>query len=302
MSEEFLPPQRIGFVGLGNMGAPMAGHLSRAGFRLAVADVSTQAIERLRARVECDVPASFRELGQSVPLVIIMLPDGKTVRQVILGDGGLAAGLAPGSVVIDMSSSVPSGTRELAGMLAKSGITLIDAPVSGGVAKAEQGTLAIMAGGDADAIARCRALLGAMGKVFLTGGSGTGHAMKALNNYLSAAALATTAEAVLAGGRFGIDPHVMIEILNSSTGRNTATEQKYPAHVLTRTFRSGFALALMTKDLRIAQDLAREMGTPSDLLADITGLYERALEQMGAAADNTDVVRYLEGLASAAGS
>jgi 3-hydroxyisobutyrate dehydrogenase len=294
MTEEFLPPQRIGFVGLGNMGGPMAGHLARAGFRLVVADASPAAVERLRTRVECDVAHSLPELARTVSLVITMLPDGKVVREVLLGAGGMVPGLAAGSVVIDMSSSAPAGTRELGVTLAGAGITLIDAPVSGGVLKAIKGGLAIMAGGDATTIARCRTVLGAIGNVFLTGGSGTGHAMKALNNYLSAAALATTAEAVLAGERFGIDPRVMIEVLNSSSGRNTATEQKFPAFVLPRTFNSGFALALMTKDLRIALELAREMGTPSTLLAECERIYEQALEHLQGGTDNTDVVRYLE--------
>lgn len=294
MLDEVLPPQRIGFVGLGNMGAPMATHLARAGYRLVVADTSPAALERARASFDCDVAPSLAALAQSVSVVITMLPDGKAVREVLLGAGGMVPGLPSGSIVIDMSSSQPVGTRELGRTLGQAGIALIDAPVSGGVRKAIEGGLAIMAGGDPGTIARCRSLLGHMGRVFMTGASGTGHAMKALNNYLSAAALATTAEAVLAGERFGIDPRVMIEILNNSTGRNTATEQKYPAHVLTRTFSSGFALALMTKDLRIALELAQEVGAPVGLLAEVAGLYERALGQMGSTADNTDVVRYLE--------
>jgi 3-hydroxyisobutyrate dehydrogenase len=300
MPEPFLPPQRIGFIGLGNMGAPMAMHVAHAGYPLVVADVSAAAIERFREQVACEVPVSLAQLGQSASLVITMLPDGHAVSRVLLEADGVAAGLAPASVVIDMSSSRPTGTRELAATLARDGITLIDAPVSGGVRKAVEGGLAIMAGGDRGSIERCLPVLSAMGKVFLTGTSGTGHAMKALNNYLSAVALAATAEAVLAGERFGIDPQVMIEILNSSTGRNTATEQKYPAHVLPRTFRSGFALSLMSKDLSIALELAREVGTPSELLAECTDLYAQALERLGTGADNTDLVRYLESLAAPA--
>jgi 3-hydroxyisobutyrate dehydrogenase len=292
MTDVLLPPERIGFVGLGNMGAPMARHLARAGYRLAVADVRSAAIESLRAEVDCEVPASLIELAQGCRVVITMLPDGKAVRQVLTG--GMAGGLAAGSVVIDMSSSAPVGTRELGVELAKSSITLVDAPVSGGVRKAVEGKLAIMVGGDAATIARCRKVLECMGTVFLTGGLGSGHAMKALNNYLSAAALATTAEAVMAGERFGIDPRVMIEILNGSTGRNTATDQKYPAYILPRTFNSGFALGLMAKDLRIALELARAVGTPAELLQGCADLWARAEDRLGFAADNTEVVKYLE--------
>lgn len=296
MSDELLPPERVGFVGLGNMGGPMARHLARAGYRLAVADTRPQVIEALRADVPCEVPGSLAEVAQGSRVVITMLPDGNVVRQVLLGEGGLASRLAAGAIVIDMSSSSPVGTRELGALLDRSGITLLDAPVSGGVRKAVDGKLAIMAGGETAAIARCRALLERMGTVFLTGGPGSGHAMKALNNYLSAVALAATAEAVLAGERFGLDPARMIEILNGSTGRNTATDQKYPAYVLTRTFNSGFALGLMAKDLRIALELARTVGTPAALLEGCADLWARAEGELGFAADNTDVVRFLESL------
>jgi 3-hydroxyisobutyrate dehydrogenase len=292
----FLPPEPVGFVGLGNMGAPMAGHLARAGYRLVVADVAPAARERFRATVACDMPASLAELARACRVVITMLPDGAAVRSAVLGEGGITAGLAAGGIVIDMSSSSPVGTRALNAELAARGITLLDAPVSGGVAKAVQGKLAIMAGGDAPAVQRCRALLETMGQVFVTGASGSGHAMKALNNFLSAAALATAAEAVLAGERFGLDPAVMIRIFNASTGRNTATETKYPNFVLPRTFNSGFSLGLMAKDLRLALDVARATGTPSGLLQACSEVYDHAEQQLGFRADNTEVVKYLESL------
>jgi 3-hydroxyisobutyrate dehydrogenase len=193
-----------------------------------------------------------------------------------------------------MSSAEPVGTRALAAQLADASIALVDAPVSGGVKRAVAGTLAIMAGGDAAAIARCRLVLAPLGQVFCAGASGSGHAVKALNNYLSAVALAATAEAMMAGERFGIDPRLMLEILNHSTGRNTATEQKYPAFVLPRTFDSGFALGLMAKDLRIALGLAEAVGTPKALLSECAALWARAERRMGGNADNTDIVRYLE--------
>jgi 3-hydroxyisobutyrate dehydrogenase len=292
----FLPPEPVGFVGLGNMGAPMAGHLARAGYRLVVADAAPAALERFRAAVTCEMPASLAELARACRVVITMLPDGAAVRSAVLGEGGIASGLAAGGIVIDMSSSSPVGTRTLNAELAARGLTLLDAPVSGGVAKAVQGKLAIMAGGDAQAVQRCRALLETMGQVFLTGASGSGHAMKALNNFLSAAALATAAEAVLAGERFGLDPALMIRIFNASTGRNTATETKYPNFVLPRTFNSGFSLGLMAKDLRLALDVAHATGTPSALLQACSEVYDHAEQQLGFRADNTEVVKYLESL------
>lgn len=299
MQDEFVPPERIGFIGLGNMGAPMAGHVAAAGFQVVAADSNPATLERFCSAVACERAGSLGELGRSCRVVITMLPDGAAVRQVLLGGDGVAAGLAPGSVVLDMSSAEPVGTRALAVKLADASISLVDAPVSGGVKRALAGTLAIMAGGEPAAITRCGKILAALGRVFTCGGSGCGHAVKALNNYLSAVALAATAEAMMAGEKFGIDPVVMLEILNHSTGRNTATEQKYPAFVLSGSFDSGFALGLMAKDLRIALDLAEAVGTPASLLGECSGLWDAAQRRLGFSADNTEIVRYLEGLPEA---
>jgi 3-hydroxyisobutyrate dehydrogenase len=293
MQDQFIPPARVGFVGLGNMGAPMARHLAGAGYALMAADSNPDALQRFCSAAHCEA-GSLAEIGRACRLVITMLPDGKAVRQVLLGEGGIAAALAPGSVVLDMTSAEPVGTRELGQTLQRSAISLVDAPVSGGVKRAVEGKLAIMAGGEPAAIDRCRPVLAALGQVFIAGGSGSGHAVKALNNYLSAVALAATAEAMMAGESFGIDPKVMLEILNHSTGRNTATEQKYPAFVLPRTFNSGFALGLMAKDLRIALDLATAVGTPASLLRECSELWNGAERRLGFSADNTDIVRFLE--------
>ena len=294
MEDAFLPPQRLGFVGLGNMGAPMARHLAAAGFQVVAADSNPAALARFCDAVPCERAASLAHLGRACRLVITMLPDGAAVRQVLLGEAGVAAGLAAGSVVLDMSSAEPVATRALASKLAEAALFLVDAPVSGGVKRAVEGKLAIMAGGEPAAIARCATVFAALGTVFRTGASGSGHAVKALNNYLSAVALAATAEAMMAGGKFGIDPALMLEILNHSTGRNTATEQKYPAYVLPRSFDSGFALGLMAKDLRIALGLAEAVGTPDSLLSECAALWQRAQRQLGFNADNTEIVRYLE--------
>jgi 3-hydroxyisobutyrate dehydrogenase len=294
MPEEFLPPERVGFVGLGNMGAPMARHLIAAGYRVLAADANPAALESLCGSAQCERAGSLVDLGRACGLVITMLPDGAAVRQVLLGDEGIAAGLSPGGVVLDMSSSEPLGTRELGAKLGESGICLVDAPVSGGVKRAVEGKLAIMAGGEPAAIERCRPVLAKLGQVFCSGASGSGHAVKALNNYLSAVALAATAEAMMAGESFGIEPAVMLEILNHSTGRNSATEQKYPAFVLPRSFNSGFALGLMAKDLRIALGMAESLRTPSELLGGCAALWSRAERLLGFNADNTEIVRYLE--------
>ncbi len=290
--------ERIGFIGLGNMGAPMARRLVNAGYELVVSDAIPEAVERFAAGSKCERASSLAELGQRCPIVITMLPNGYIVRDVLLGAGGVASGFAAGSIAVDMSSSSPVGTRELAADLAKKGIPLVDAPVSGGVKKAADGTLAIMVGGEANPIAQVKPVLEVMGKVFTTGASGTGHAMKALNNFLSAANLATAAEAVIAGQRFGLDPATMISILNASTGRNTGTDSKFPNNVLPRTFDSGFALGLMAKDLRLALEVAHAGGAPAGLLDKTAHIWAEAEQQLGGKADNTEVVKYLESLVS----
>ena len=300
MTETVRAPELIGLVGLGQMGTPMARNLARAGFRLAVADASPEAVRRLAADVPCEVPADLAALGAACRVVITMLPDGATVRRVALGDGGdaLAAGLARGSIVIDMSSSSPVGTRELGKALAAHGITLIDAPVSGGVRKAIDGSLAIMAGGDPAAIEAVRPVLEAMGsKVFVTGPLGAGHAMKALNNYLSAVGFAAAAEAVLAGARFGIAPETAVAILNASTGRNNSTENKFLQFVLPRTFDAGFTVGLMVKDLRIALEVAQATGMPAPLAEACLAEWAAVEQELGGGADHTAAVKHWERLA-----
>jgi 3-hydroxyisobutyrate dehydrogenase len=197
-----------------------------------------------------------------------MLPDSDAVEQVLLGGagsaGGLLAGLKPGSVIIDMSSSDPVRTRELAGRAAAGDVTLIDAPVSGGVAGAVAGTLTIMVGGPEQAFSGLRPVLEAMGsRVVHAGGTGAGHAVKALNNLMSAAHLLASSEALIAGRRFGLDPAVMLEIINGSSGRSGSTENKWPRYVLTEAYDAGFPARLMVKDIRLALAIEHATGTPS---------------------------------------
>jgi 3-hydroxyisobutyrate dehydrogenase len=291
------PPAAIGFVGLGNMGAPMARRLVQAGYRLFVADVNETAVRSfLTAHPSmASAPATPADLAFSVDAVITMLPDGKIVRDVLLGDAGLAASLKSNTVVVDMSSSDPIGTRDLGAQLAERGIRLIDAPVSGGVKRAEDGSLATMVGGDAQTIGRTRALLEAMAKqIFLTGPLGSGHAMKALNNLVSAAGLWISAEALLIGKQFGLAPDAMIDVLNASTGRNNSTENKFKQQILSRGFASGFSLGLMAKDLRTANDLAVATGSFAPLTQECAALWNDAARKLGGAADHTAVVQVLE--------
>jgi 3-hydroxyisobutyrate dehydrogenase len=291
------PPAAIGFIGVGKMGRPMARRLVAAGYKLLLADAAAAHVDALAAETGAARADSLAQLGGACDVVITMLPDGAIVRAVLCGGAGdsVLAGLRAGALVLDMSSSSPIGTRQLEPVLATRGVGLLDAPVSGGVKRAVDGTLAIMVGGDAGLLERARPVLAAMGRdIFHAGPLGAGHAMKALNNYVSAAGLVAAAEAVRMGTRFGLDPARMVDILNASTGRNNSTENKFKQFVLPRSFSSGFSLALMAKDLRTALEVAEATDTGAPLAARCVALWNDAAARLEPDADHTAIMRYLE--------
>jgi 3-hydroxyisobutyrate dehydrogenase len=290
---------RVGLVGLGNMGRPMAARFRATGLPLAVHDARADVTRDVAAACDAVAAPSLAALATASDIVVTMLPDGAMVRRVALGPGDcLQAGLAAGSILVDMGSSSPSGTRALGATLAGRGIGMLDAPVSGGVRRAVDGTLTVMVGGDAALVARCRPLFDAVGtQLFACGTLGAGHAMKALNNLVSAAGLLAAGEALLVGTRFGLDPARMLEVLNASTGRNYATEHKLAQFVLSRRFDAGFSLALMVKDLGTALELAGDTATPAAFARECHALWTRAVEALEPGADHTAVVRWLETLA-----
>jgi 3-hydroxyisobutyrate dehydrogenase len=227
-------------------------------------------------------------------VLITMLPNGKAVRAALLRGEPLVVHCAANAIVIDMSSSAPVGTRELADELAGRGVHLLDAPVSGGVKRALDGSLAIMVGGPPEVIAKVRPLLETMGKsIFETGAVGSGHAMKALNNYVSAAGLTAACEALQIGEKFGLDPVMMTDILNASTGRNNSTEVKLKPFVIPKNYASGFSLALMAKDLRTADDLAMHLDVPAPFSQALIEIWEQAADALSAAADHMAIDAYL---------
>jgi 3-hydroxyisobutyrate dehydrogenase len=295
----------VGFVGVGNMGWPMASNLARAGHDVVVFDIDRARAERFADELGARRAGSLAELGAAVDVVVTMLPTGQIVRSVMLEmeEGGLAAFLPAGALLVDMSSSDPIGTRALGEALARRGITLVDAPVSGAVPRAKDATLTIMIGGDDKAaIARAKPVLSAMGnRIFETGPLGSGHAMKALNNYVAAAGLAAAAEALIAGQRFGLDPAVMVDIMNVSSGRNFSTETVLKTQVLTRAFASGFALALMAKDVRIAVDLAQGLELDLPMMRFTDERWRAAVREVGGEQDNTVVFRLWEAQAGRVG-
>jgi len=286
----------VGFVGIGKMGLPMAKRVAEHGYPLYAYDIAAQALQPLAAASGVRVAKSLAELATACEFVILMLPDSKVVTKALFGDGdALAAHLKKGAVVIDMSSSDPSVTRELGPRLAQAGVDLIDAPVSGGVKRAVDGSLAIMAGGDAAVIARVKTLLLTMGKsVIETGMLGSGHAMKALNNYVSAAGLLAACEALKVGADFGIAPDKIVAVLNASTGRNNSTENKLMQFIVSGKFNSGFSLGLMKKDINIATDLAQSVGAQTLLGEVLLKSWAEAEKKLSGAADHTEIYRMLE--------
>jgi 3-hydroxyisobutyrate dehydrogenase len=281
----------IGFVGLGHMGVPMARRLVDAGYVVRGYDVSASARDHA---AEAGVPM-VSTLGEAVAsdTVILMLPSSAVVQSVV-DDDEFRASVRAGSLLVDMGSSEPAASRAVSAQLAELGVRMLDAPVSGGVGGAEGGRLTIMVGGSADDVTTATGWLECLGRPVHVGPIGSGDAVKALNNLLSATHLWVTSEAMLIGQRSGIDPQVMLDVFNASSGRSGSTENKWPNFVLTGGFDSGFALQLMLKDMRIATRLARECGLPSRLGESAVALWDEAASELDDAADHTEVVRYLE--------
>ncbi|HEX5464349.1 MAG TPA: NAD(P)-dependent oxidoreductase [Burkholderiales bacterium] len=291
--------KRVGFIGIGNMGAPMAANLLKAGFDLILFDVRVDVVDAFVAQHGGTGAASLRELGQQSDVVITMLPNDTVVRRVILGQDGddcAVAGLASGTVVIDMSTSDPAATTALGEALAARAIHCVDAPVMGGVAFARDASLDIMVGGAPAIVERGRPLFDALGrKIFSCGPLGAGHALKALNNYVNACALVSLVEALTAGHKYGIPTAVMIESMQAMcTGRNHPLDKKVIPHILTRRYGSGMALQLIAKDVGIAASVADRLGAPAPLAEKCAELWRTAAGALGGTVDQTEIVRYWE--------
>jgi len=284
----------IGFAGLGHMGTPMVGRLAAAGHRLRVYDIAPAARARYEGFDDVAVVGQVAEIADGADVVILMLPDSAVVAQVLLADG-LLEHVASSAVVVDMSSSEPARTRELASVAADRGVTLIDAPVSGGVTGARNGSLTIMVGGPVGVLDRLRPVLEVLGSHVVHAGDlvGAGHAIKALNNLMSAAHLLASSEALLAGRQFGLHPEVMLSIVNNSSGRSGSTQVKWPKFILPEAYDSGFGLRLMLKDMRIALQLEQEAGVPAPLGQAAVAAWSAAAEDLPPTADHTEIVRWL---------
>jgi 3-hydroxyisobutyrate dehydrogenase-like beta-hydroxyacid dehydrogenase len=289
--------EKVGFIGLGAMGVPMSQRLLEAGYPLAVYDVRKEALEIL-VKKGAQGAVSPKEVAEKCRKVITIVPNSDAVEQVVFGPGGLLEGMKAGDVLMEMTSAYPPSTLKVSQALAGKGVNMIDAPVSGGVVGAVAGTLSVMVGGDEKIFESCRPILSVMGKnLFYIGGIGFGHALKAINNFLSATTLAATSEAIILASKMGISPQRAVEVLQVSTGRSYSTELKIPKFVLPRTFNSGFTLELMHKDLNTVTRMAREYKVPMLMANLVQELYGYSLAHGDKKTDHTAIFSSLEDLA-----
>ena len=287
----------IGFIGLGVMGAPMATHLAHAGHRLTLLDANASITRDLAARLGAGAVTATtpREVAARSEVIITMLPNGQVVQQVALGEDGLAQGLRRGAILLDTSSCEPWLTEQTGKALSERGAAMVDAPVSGAAWGAQEAKLVFMVGGADEDVTRIRPLLDVMGRaVFHLGGLGSGHAMKCINNCITAVTLANTAEGLVAGKRYGLDPKVMVDVLNESTGGSWITQTHFNQRVFNRAFDDPFKLQLMLKDMGIAVELARETATPAPIWGLGQQLWRMADHAAGPGASVSELVRWVE--------
>jgi len=290
--------RRIGFVGIGNMGSPMAANLAQAGFDLSIYDLREAVVHEFARAHEVKIACSLGALACAAECIITMLPDDKVVRRAVLGDGGdcIAQALETGHIIVDMSTSDPTATQALGAALSLRGVHVVDAPVMGGVVFARDGTLDIMAGGDADIVELLTPVFKVLGrKVFHCGPLGSGHALKAINNYVNACSLMSVIEGLAIGRKFGIDTAMMVETMQAMcTGRNHPIDKKVIPHVLTRTYGTGMAMGFIAKDLHIAVEAAHRIGAAAPLAERVSELWDAAAKCLGPTRDQTEIVRYWE--------
>lgn len=286
-------PEHFGFIGVGRMGGPMANRLLDAGHKLTVFDISDAALAPLVARGAIRA-GSAREVASAVETVFVSLPTPDIIRAVALGPDGLASGNRI-KTYIDLSTTGPRMAAEVAAALGERDIATVDSPVSGGVGGAKAGTLAVMAACRAADFARFESVLKTFGKVFHVGErAGLGQTMKLANNMLSAAAMAISSEAIVMGVKAGLDAQTMVDVINAGSGRNTATQDKFPKSILPRSFDYGFATGLMFKDVNLCVEEAAALKVPMQVGAAVHRLWQQAQSENGPAADITAIVQCIE--------
>ena len=293
---------KIGFIGLGNMGLPMAQNLLKAGHPVSGFDVSTDATERLAGGGGTRTN-SIADACKDAEVVITMLPAGEHVREVYLGDGGVLAAVMPGTLLIDSSTIDVQTARDVAQAAEGKGLAVVDAPVSGGVAGAQGGTLTFMVGGSDDAFERARPILEHLGKTIVhAGASGTGQAAKICNNMILGASMIVVAEAFLLAEKLGLDAQKLFDISSKSSGQCWSMTSYCPVPGLVptspanRDYQAGFTAAMMLKDLRLAQSAARTTRATTPLGAGAAAVYERFVETGDGGVDFSGIIRFLRGV------
>ncbi len=290
----------VGFVGVGNMGFPMAGRLVDAGYDVVAYDISEDALGAITNK-GAKGASSAADVASQVETVFVSLPKPEHVHAVAFGDAGVSAG-SKRTVFVDLSTTGPQAAAKNAEGLAAQGIKAIDAPVSGGVGGAQKGTLAVMVSGPKAECDALRPAFEVIGKYFYVSETpGHGQMMKIINNLLSATAMAATCEAVVLGQKAGLDPHIMIDIVNASSGRSTASEQKFPQSILPRTFDYGFSMGLMSKDVNLCLSEAEAMNFPMFIGKAVQQMWLHGVAQGGPDEDFTNLFRYIEAFADAKG-
>jgi 3-hydroxyisobutyrate dehydrogenase-like beta-hydroxyacid dehydrogenase len=283
----------IGFIGLGKMGQPMARRLIEAGHTLIVYDTRNDAVAP-RVALGAKLASSPQDVADRVETVMASLPSLQISQKVALGEGGIIHGKKVKRLV-DLSTTGSQVAAEICAELAKKKIVQIDSPVSGGVGGATKGTLAVMVSGPQADIDVVKDALSVFGKVFVIGHKpGMAQTMKVANNFLSATAMAATSEAVAMGVKAGLDPAIMIDVINAGSGRNTASDGKFPKTILTRTFDYGFATALMLKDVRLCTEEAKNLDVPHSVMSAVLEQWEITNTEFGGDTDFTAIVQMIE--------
>jgi 3-hydroxyisobutyrate dehydrogenase-like beta-hydroxyacid dehydrogenase len=284
---------KIGFVGIGKMGTPMATRLIDAGYEVTVYDLDTTAVSEL-VSAGAKAAANARDVADTAEIVFASLPSPQILEKVVLGDGGIAEGKAV-RIFIDISTTGPRMAAKIAASLVEKNIAMIDAPVSGGLKGARNGSLAVMVSGPKTAFETVRPVIENFGKIFFMGEvPGSAQTMKLANNLLAAAAIAVSSEAVVMGVKAGLDPRIMLDVINASSGRNSATEDKFPKSVLPRTFDFGFATGLSFKDVRLCVDEAEAMGVPMVVGSAVRQMLSVTNQLYGPDSDFTCMVKTVE--------
>jgi 3-hydroxyisobutyrate dehydrogenase-like beta-hydroxyacid dehydrogenase len=283
----------IGFIGVGRMGNHMARRLVEAGRKLVVYDTDAQSLQRATA-AGANAANSPADVASQADIVMVSLPTPNVVKAVALGDKGVASG-RKAKIFIDLSTTGPLVAGEVATALEEKGIVAIDAPVSGGPAGADKGTLAVMVSGPKRLEKELTPILSVIGKVFWVGErAGLGQTMKLCNNLLSATAITITSEALVMGAKAGLDPAIMLDVINAGSGRNTATQDKFPRCVLPRKFDFGFATELLYKDVRLCLEEGERLGVPMIVGNAVRQLVGIAKAKLGGSSDITQIVQPVE--------